>query len=65
MKIENKKLQEQAEYAKIKLLAGAISHKEARELIAPYIEAINQTSIALAKEYGTKAKLVNIMGYMR
>lgn len=56
---------ELAEKTKYLYKTGAISRKEAKEMIRPYEEAFNKKSKELAEKYNVKAKLFSFNAYMR
>ena len=54
-----------AEYARDMYKMGKISREEAKKEIEPYIEAVNQKMVELAKKYNQKPKKINIQGFLR
>ena len=44
---------------KIRVAQGILSNREAQKLLQPYIDEFNANSIAIAKKYNQKAKLIN------
>lgn len=56
---------ELAEKTKFLYKTGAITRREAKEMIKPFEEAFNRKSKEIAKKYNVKAKLFNFNAYMR
>lgn len=56
---------ELAEKTKFLYKTGAITRREAKEMIKPFEEAFNRKSKEIAKKYNVKAKLFNFNVYMR
>lgn len=54
-----------AENARSDYLFGRISREEAKDLIQPYLDYINEKSRELAKKYNQKHKEITFMYYIR
>lgn len=65
MKKEIKILLEKATYARVKFHNNVITYDQAKEQITPYINAVNEAHIRIAKEFGTRPKKVSVAGFMR
>jgi hypothetical protein len=44
---------------------GAITYDKAKEMAAPYIEAINEKAKEIGKKYGLKPRLITFASFMR
>lgn len=58
-------LRAQAEHYRTLYRMGAVDVAKAKEMINPYIEAVNEKSKQLAKQYNVKPKFVSFGGYCR
>ncbi|BFH66237.1 hypothetical protein J27TS7_10830 [Paenibacillus dendritiformis] len=58
-------LKEQAETYRALYKRNMVSRQEALESVTPYIDAVNQKSVSLAKKYNLRPKLVNVSSYLR
>lgn len=58
-------LKEQAEYYRELYRVNAISREQAKEMIQPYLDLVNDKSKEIAKKYNQKAKFVNFISYVR
>lgn len=58
-------LLKEAEEAKYYANIGAISIEEAKKRIKPYIDAVNEKAIEIAKNYNMKPKKISISHFMR
>ena len=54
-------LKEQAEYYRELYRVNAISREQAKEMIQPYLDLVNDKSKEIAKKYNQKAKFVNFI----
>lgn len=59
------KIKEQAFLARDSYKAGFIDRKEAKKLIAPYIDMFNDKSREIAKKYNMKPKTISFAGFVR
>jgi hypothetical protein len=65
MNIEIKELMIQAQESRVMYQLGKITRDEAKELIMPYINKVNEKSIELAKKYNQKPKKVSFNSFVR
>jgi LPS O-antigen subunit length determinant protein (WzzB/FepE family) len=65
MNDEVEKLKQEAEYARLLYTINSISREEAQKRIQPYIDAINERSVEIAKKYNQKPKKVSFNGFIR
>lgn len=55
----------QAEFYRNLYRLGKCSREEAKEMILPYLNFVNNTSKRICKKYNQKYKEVNFSGYVR
>jgi len=60
-----KELQSKANQAKANLRFGQISLEDAKQMVKPYIDAVNEKDKKIAKEHGVRARLINVNSYLR
>lgn len=65
MSEEVKKLKSTAEEGRSLYRCNAINIKEAKQMIMPYLNAVNEKAKELAKKYNMKPKKVNFYSYVR
>lgn len=65
MKLEVKELKQTAEEGRMLYRTGQVEIKEAKQMIMPYLKAVNEYSAKIAKEYGMKPRKVNFYAYCR
>lgn len=65
MTVETKELKQTAEEGRALYRTGQIGIAEAKEMIMPYLAAVNKKSVELAKKFNVRAKKVNFNGYVR
>ena len=65
MNPEAQRLMNLANEAKALFGAGEISYDECKAACQAYVDFANERIKAIAKEYGTRPKLINVKGFMR
>lgn len=63
--MENNFLKAQAEIARDEYRLGIIDRSEAKERIQPFLNAVNDKSVEIAKKYNQKPRKVNLNAYLR
>jgi hypothetical protein len=58
-------LKEQAEYYRDLYRVNAISREQAKEMIQPYLNLVNEKYKEIAKKYNQKAKFASFISYVR
>lgn len=62
---EVKRLRMKAEEGRALYRAGEIEIKEAKEMVMPYLNAVNRRAKELAVKFGMKPKKVNFYSFVR
>lgn len=65
MKEETKALKEEAERGRQLYRSSIIDQSQAKKMINPYLEAVNEKSVEIAKKYGMKPKKVQFRSFVR
>lgn len=65
--MENQAIKNREEIAdiKTKLDFGQITYAEAKSLVAPIVERINEQAVAIAKKYGMRPQKVSVISLLR
>lgn len=62
---EIKKLRVTAEQGRTLYRTNTIAIAEAKKMVMPYIKAVNERSVELAKKYGVRPRKINFYSYVR
>lgn len=62
---EVKRLRMKAEEGRALYRAGEIEIKEAKEMVMPYLNAVNRRAKELAKKYNQRPRSVNFYAFVR
>lgn len=65
MKEETKALKAEAERGRQLYRSSLIDQSEAKKMITPYLDAINEKAVEIAKKYGMKPKKVQFRSFVR
>ena len=65
MKEETKVLKAEAERGRQLYRSSLINQSEAKKMVNPYLEAVNEKAIEIAKKYGMKPKKVQFRSFVR
>jgi len=65
MKEETKVLKEEAERGRQLYRLNLIDQPKAKNMITPYLDAVNKKAIEIAKKYGMKPKKVQFRSFVR
>lgn len=65
MKAEVKELRDTAEKGKMLYRASQISIEEAKQMVMPYLNAVNKRAKELAKKYNQRPRSVNFYSFVR
>jgi hypothetical protein len=65
MRKEVQEAMDKAHEARAMLRTGKISLEQAKELVAPYIQMVNEGGKRMSKEYGNSFRPVTATGFLR
>lgn len=65
MELATKQLRDQAERGRSLYRSSEITQKEAKEMVQPYLDAVNERGKELAKKFNVRPKKVGFKGFVR